>query len=48
MLASKTQHMYINALIKYQLHQGYMFRPMQNTYKVQYKCALYGIQYRLQ
>jgi hypothetical protein len=26
-LPSKTQHMYINALMKYQLHQGYMFRP---------------------
>jgi len=25
-LPSKTQHMYINTLTKYQLHQGYMFR----------------------
>jgi len=42
-LLSETQHMYINALLKYQLHQGYMFRPktaiirpMQNIYKVLY------------
>ena len=27
MLPSKTQHMYINALMKYQLHEDYMFRP---------------------
>jgi len=47
--------MYINAFMKYQLHQGYMFRPktaimrpMQNIYKVQYKRALYGIANRLQ
>jgi len=26
-LPSKTQHMYIKALMKYQLHQGYIFRP---------------------
>ena len=26
-LPSKTQHMYINALMKYQFHHGYMFRP---------------------
>ena len=26
-LPSKTQYMYVNALMKYQLHQGYMFRP---------------------
>ena len=26
-LPSKTQHMYINTVMKYQLHQGYMFRP---------------------
>jgi len=25
-LPSKTQHMYINTVMKYQLHQGYMFR----------------------
>jgi len=25
-LPSKTQHMYINRVMKYQLHQGYMFR----------------------
>ena len=47
--------MYINTVVKYQLYQGYMFRPktatirpMQNIYKVQYKCALYGITFRLQ
>ena len=26
-LQYKTHHMYINALMKYQLRQGYMFRP---------------------
>ena len=26
-LPSKTQHMYINTVMKYQLHLGYMFRP---------------------
>jgi len=26
MLPSKTQHMYINTVMKYQLHQGYMFQ----------------------
>jgi len=26
-LPSKIQHMYINTVMKYQLHQGYMYRP---------------------
>jgi hypothetical protein len=32
-LPSKTQHMYINALMKYQLHQGYMFRPKNSHHQ---------------
>jgi len=32
-LPSKTQHMYINALMNYQLHQGYMFRPWNSHHQ---------------
>jgi len=46
-LPSKTQHMYMNTVMKYQLHQVYMFwaviRPMQNIYKVQLYMLCIGL-----
>jgi len=54
-LPSKTQHMCVNVLLKYQYiratcfdHKTAIIRPMQNIHKVQHKRALYGIPCRLQ